>query len=112
MMRMRPGASVCVIAASGGYPGKYAQGLPIAGLDAGGRDEDVVVFHAGTATTNGAVVTGGGRVLAVTAVAGEGEGESAMKSALSKAYCAMEKISFEGMQYRRDIGWRAVRDGL
>jgi phosphoribosylamine---glycine ligase len=109
-VRMRPGASACVIAASGGYPGKYAQGLPIKGLDAAGRDEDVVVFHAGTATKDGTVVTAGGRVLAVTALAGEGE--SAMKSALSKAYAAMEAISFEGMQYRRDIGWRAVRDGL
>jgi phosphoribosylamine--glycine ligase len=111
-VRMRPGASVCVIAASGGYPGKYAQGLPIKGLDAAGRDGDVVVFHAGTVTKDGAVVTAGGRVLAVTALAGEGEGESAMKSALNKAYSAMEKISFEGMQYRRDIGWRAVRNGL
>jgi phosphoribosylamine---glycine ligase len=116
-LRMRPGASVCVIAASGGYPGKYAQGLPIAGLDAAAGDEDVVVFHAGTAFSgemgkDGAIVTAGGRVLAVTAVADAGVGESALKSALAKAYSAMEKISFEEMQYRRDIGWRALRDGL
>jgi phosphoribosylamine--glycine ligase len=111
-VRMRPGASVCVIAASGGYPGKYGQGLPIKGLDAVGRDEDVVVFHAGTAMKDAAVVTAGGRVLALTAAADQDAGESALKSALSKAYSAMEKISFEGMQYRRDIGWRAVRDGL
>jgi phosphoribosylamine--glycine ligase len=111
-VRMRPGASVCVIAASGGYPGKYAQGLPIAGLDAAAADADVVVFHAGTATKDGAVVTAGGRVLAVTAWSDAGAEESALKNALGKAYGAMEKLSFEGMQYRRDIGWRALRDGL
>jgi phosphoribosylamine---glycine ligase len=111
-IRMRPGASVCVIAASGGYPGKYAQGLPITGLDAAGRDEDVVVFHSGTGMKDGAVVTAGGRVLAVTAFAEGNASESALKNALGKAYDAMEKISFEGMQYRRDIGWRALRDGL
>ncbi|HXE06455.1 MAG TPA: phosphoribosylamine--glycine ligase [Acidobacteriaceae bacterium] len=111
-IRMRPGASVCVIAASGGYPGKYAQGLAIAGLDGPGRDEDVVVFHAGTALKDDAVVTAGGRVLAVTAVSDADERQSAMKSALGKAYGAMAHISFEGMQYRRDIGWRALRDGL
>ncbi|HEY5055991.1 MAG TPA: phosphoribosylamine--glycine ligase [Acidobacteriaceae bacterium] len=114
-VRIRAGASVCVIAASGGYPGKYAQGLPIAGLDAAAAHQDVVVFHAGTALseetgTDGAAVTAGGRVLAVTAVA-DASGP-AMKSALVKAYGAMAKISFEGMQYRRDIGWRALRDGL
>jgi phosphoribosylamine--glycine ligase len=109
---MRPGASVCVIAASGGYPGKYAQGMAISGLDTVAGDADVVVFHAGTVAKDGAIVTAGGRVLAVTAVADAGGGESALKSALAKAYGAMEKISFEGMQYRRDIGWRALRDGL
>jgi phosphoribosylamine---glycine ligase len=111
-IRMRPGASVCVIAASGGYPGKYAQGLPIAGLDAAGRDEDLVVFHSGTGLKDGAVVTAGGRVLAVTAFAEGNASGPALKNALGKAYDAMEKISFEGMQYRRDIGWRALRDGL
>jgi len=113
-IKLRPGASVCVIAASGGYPGKYAQGLAIAGLDAVADDADVLVFHSGTAFSNGAVVTAGGRVLGVTAVSGaEGsERGSALKTALSKAYAAMEKIKFEGMQYRRDIGWRALRDGL
>jgi len=116
-IRMRPGASVCVIAASGGYPGKYVQGLPIAGLEAAASDADVVVFHSGTAfsTTaakDGAIVTAGGRVLGVTAVAGAAAAGSALQVALGKAYGAMEKIKFEGMQYRRDIGWRALRDGL
>ncbi len=111
-IRMRPGASVCVIAASGGYPGKYAQGLPIAGLDGAAQNEDVVVFHAGTAIEGAGVVTAGGRVLAVTAAAEAGGSGSALKSALGEVYGALEKISFEGMQYRRDIGWRALRDGL
>jgi phosphoribosylamine--glycine ligase len=122
-IRMRPGASVCVIAASGGYPGKYASGLPIAGLDSVG-DPDVVVFHSGTAVKDGAVVTAGGRVLGVTAVSratamapgsasGPGsKGGSALWDALGKAYGALRGISFEGMQFRGDIGWRALRDGL
>jgi phosphoribosylamine--glycine ligase len=114
-IRMRPGASVCVIAASGGYPGKYASGLPIAGLDSV-RDPDVVVFHSGTAEKDGAMVTAGGRVLGVTAISGsEGSGSargSALQDALGKAYAALGGISFEGMQFRRDIGWRALRDGL
>jgi phosphoribosylamine---glycine ligase len=72
------------------------------------------VFHSGTTLRDGAVVTAGGRVLGVTAVAGREGSErgSALQAALGKAYAAMEKIKFEGMQYRRDIGWRALRDGL
>jgi phosphoribosylamine--glycine ligase len=120
---MRPGASVCVIAASGGYPGKYASGLPIAGLDSV-SDPDVVVFHSGTALKDGTMVTAGGRVLGVTAVSrasakapgsasGPGsKGGSALWDALGKAYGALQGISFEGMQFRGDIGWRALRDGL
>jgi phosphoribosylamine--glycine ligase len=122
-IKMRPGASVCVIAASGGYPGKYASGMPIAGLDSVG-DPDVVVFHSGTAAKDGAVVTAGGRVLGVTAVSratalapgtasGPGSaGGSPLWDALGKAYGALAGISFEGMQFRGDIGWRALRDGL
>jgi len=112
-IRMRPGASVCVIAASGGYPGKYVSGLPIGGLDSVG-DADVVVFHSGTAMKDGAIVTAGGRVLGVTAVsrAALPAGTSVLQDALGKAYAALGGISFEGMQYRRDIGWRALRDGL
>jgi phosphoribosylamine--glycine ligase len=111
-VRMRPGASACVIAASGGYPGKYASGLTIAGMEAA-KDADTVVFHSGTALKDGAVVTAGGRVLAVTSAAEEpADGKSALQVALGRAYGALGKISFEGMQYRRDIGWRALRDGL
>ena len=105
-VRMKPGASVCVVAASGGYPGTYASGKVISGLDEVGSDEDVVVFHAGTARRGHEVVTAGGRVLAVTAGS-----ELGLKDALGKAYAAMETISFEGMQYRRDIGRRAMEAG-
>jgi phosphoribosylamine---glycine ligase len=122
-IQMRPGASVCVIAASGGYPGKYVSDLPIVGLDSVG-DPDVVVFHSGTAGKDGKIVTAGGRVLGVTAVSrataiapgtasGPGsKGGSALWDALGKAYGALRGISFEGMQFRGDIGWRALRDGL
>jgi phosphoribosylamine--glycine ligase len=111
-IRMRPGASACVVAASGGYPGKYVSGLPISGLDAV-RDADTVVFHSGTLAVDGAVVTAGGRVLAVTSAAETAAGgESPLRVALGKTYDALAQISFEGMQYRRDIGWRALRDGL
>lgn len=100
-VRLRAGASACVIAASGGYPGRYASGKVISGLDA--VPEGVVVFHAGTALREGGVVTAGGRVLAVTAAS-----EAGLKEALAKAYAGLAEIRFEGMQYRRDIGWRAV----
>jgi phosphoribosylamine--glycine ligase len=116
-IRIKPGASVCVIAASGGYPGKYASGLPISGLGVA-TNPDVVIFHSGTgfsnaAEKNGAIVTAGGRVLSITAVSGPQRAPgTALKTALASAYAALEKISFDGMQFRRDIGWRALRDGL
>jgi phosphoribosylamine--glycine ligase len=82
--------------ASGGYPRAYEKGKPITGLDA--VDADVVVFHAGTAARDGAIVTNGGRVLGVTATAGT------MEEARVKAYANVERIHFDGMHYRRDIG--------
>ena len=112
-IQMRPGASVCVIAASQGYPSKYPSGFPISGLDSV-HDPDVVVFHSGTAVRNGAIVTAGGRVLGVTAVSGPSfsASTSALQDALRKAYGVLGGISFKGMHFRRDIGWRALRDGL
>lgn len=101
-VRMKPGASVCVIAASAGYPGKYTSGLSISGLDDSAREEGVVVFHSGTARKGEAIVTAGGRVLAITAVAAD------LPAALAAAYRRLEGISFEGMQFRRDIAWRAL----
>jgi phosphoribosylamine--glycine ligase len=113
-IRTRPGASVCVIAASGGYPGKYVSGLPISGLDAVQRDGDAITFHSGTALRDGEIVTAGGRVLGITSASGPSADPScsALQTALGEAYAALGKISFEGMQFRRDIGWRALRDGL
>ena len=112
-IKMRPGASVCVIAASGGYPGKVVNGMPISGLNSP-LDPTTVVFHAGTAAQDGAVVTAGGRVLAVTSVSDEqiAAATTPLQDALAKAYAALEKISFEGMQFRRNIAWRALRNGL
>ena len=102
-VKMRPGASACVIAASGGYPGKYASGRVIHGLTPNQSREDMVVFHAGTAAKDGQLVTAGGRVLAVSAMAPD------LRSALDKAYAELARISFDGMQFRRDIGHRALR---
>jgi phosphoribosylamine--glycine ligase len=93
-------ASVCVNVASGGYPGKYSTGLPIRGVDAAEARPGVQVFHAGTATRDGTLVTAGGRVLGVTAVA------ESMEAAIAAAYAAVHEISFEGMHYRTDIGRR------
>ena len=100
-VRMHPGASACVIAASAGYPGKYTSGKPIEGLPAQPSDQ-AVVFHAGTSVKDGQLVTAGGRVLAVTAMA------PGLRAALDLAYAQLAKISFEGMQFRRDIGHRAL----
>jgi phosphoribosylamine---glycine ligase len=103
-IKMRPGASVCIIAASGGYPGKYATGKFITGLTpANQQADDVVSFHSGTALRDSQLVTAGGRVLAITAVATD------LRTALDKAYAELAKISFEGMQFRRDIAHRALR---
>ncbi|MCL2546554.1 MAG: phosphoribosylamine--glycine ligase [Oscillospiraceae bacterium] len=91
----RKQASVCIVMASGGYPGDYPKGFPITGLD---DVQDAIVFHAGTANTNGQVVTNGGRVLGITAL-----GEN-MPEALAAAYTALRPIAFEGAFFRTDIG--------
>lgn len=101
-VRWKPGASACVIAASAGYPGTPTVGLPIEGLGEP-MPPDVQVFHSGTAMKDGQVVTAGGRVLGVTAVA------ETLEAALLKAYEALGEVRFEGMQFRRDIGHRALR---
>jgi len=91
-------AAVCIVLASGGYPGPIEKGKVITGIEAASADPDVVVFHAGTALKDGKVVTNGGRVLGVTALG------ATLEEARAKAYAAAEKISFEGKQLRRDIG--------
>jgi phosphoribosylamine--glycine ligase len=94
-------AAVCVVLAAGGYPGTYAKGAEIRGLEAAAQVEGVEILHAGTARQGEAVVTAGGRVLSVSA-----RGES-IEQAAERAYTAAARIDFDGMQYRRDIGWRA-----
>jgi len=95
-------ASVCVVMASKGYPGDYEKGKPIKGLKEVSRMEDVFVFHAGTALKDGQVVTNGGRVLGVT-----GLGED-IPRAIERTYQAVKKISWSGVQYRTDIGQKAL----
>jgi phosphoribosylamine--glycine ligase len=102
-MRWTPGAAACVIASSAGYPGKYKTGLPISGLAAAAKVPGVEVFHSGSALVDGQLVTAGGRVLGVTAVA------PSLEEALARAYQAMEEIHFEGMYFRHDIGHRALK---
>jgi len=97
-----PGASVCVVLASGGYPGQYETGKPIAGLDAAAALDNVVVFHAGTRKADGGFVTAGGRVLGVTARGPD------LRAAVARAYAAAGKIKFEGRHYRKDIGTRGL----
>jgi phosphoribosylamine--glycine ligase len=101
--RWKPGASACVVAASEGYPGSYTVGYPISGLEAAAEVPGVEIFHAGTSFDGSQYRTAGGRVLNVTATA------ATLREALQSAYAAMSKISFAGMVYRRDIGWRAVK---
>jgi phosphoribosylamine--glycine ligase len=96
-MKWKPGASACVVMASGGYPGKFAVGKEIRGLADAARVADVKVLHAGTKAGE-AIVTSGGRVLGVTATGIN------LGAALQKAYEAVGKIQFEGMHYRKDIG--------
>jgi len=95
-------AAVCVVMASGGYPADYEKGFPISGLDEAEDIEDLVVFHAGTALKDGQIVNSGGRVLGVT-----GLGRT-VAQAIERAYAGVEKISWQGVQYRRDIGQKAL----
>ncbi len=94
-------SSVCVVLASGGYPGSYTKGQVIKGLEQ--MPPEITVFHAGTAKKGQDTVTAGGRVLGVTAIGSD------ILIAIKSAYKAVEKISFDGMQYRQDIGRRAVQ---
>lgn len=95
-------ACACIIMASGGYPKSYPKGIEISGLENGQLD-GVTVYHAGTAIKDGKLVTSGGRVLGVTATG------KTLVQALEKSYVAVEKISFDGAHYRKDIGQRALK---
>lgn len=101
-LRWKKDASVCVVLASDGYPGSYRKGEVITGLEEAEAMDGVVVFHAGTTLENGNILTDGGRVLGVTGL------DTDIKSAITKTYSAVNKIHFNGMQYRRDIGLRAI----
>ena len=92
------GAAACVVMASGGYPVSYKKGIEMFGMDDNGQVDGAVVYHAGTKYENGKFYTNGGRVLGVTATA------ATLDEALKKAYAAVDKISFDGMHFRRDIG--------
>jgi len=94
-------AAIGIVMASGGYPGDYEKGRPISGLD-GIDDDQVKVFHAGTALADGAVVTSGGRVLCVVAR------DDTVAQAQRRAYAATRRIAWDGAFYRTDIGYRAV----
>ncbi len=96
-------ASVCVVIAAGGYPGRYEKGTPIGGLEEAASEDGVMVFHAGTALENGKIVSAGGRVLGVTALG------PTVREAIEKAYRAVGKISFPGSHFRKDIGMKALK---
>jgi phosphoribosylamine---glycine ligase len=102
-LKWKPEASVCVVMASGGYPGDYEKGKPIWGLDDAAKLREVKVFHAGTTLKDGQIVTNGGRVLGVTALGKD------LKAAQAAAYAAVERIHFDGAQFRRDIGAKGAK---
>ena len=95
-------SAVCVVIASGGYPGAYEKGVTITGLDQAAQMRDIKVFHAGTALKNGQVVTNGGRVLGVTALGMD------LAAARNHAYEAIEKIAFQNAHFRKDIAAKAL----
>ena len=96
-------ASVCVVMASGGYPGTFEVGKKIMGLEDAGKVQGAKVFHAGTSKRDGAYYTAGGRVLGVTARAAD------LPTAVQRAYDVVSKIGFEGAHYRKDIAARALK---
>ena len=105
-VKFSDGAAACVILASGGYPVSYEKGKPISGLTDGqlAGEENITVYHSGTAIQeDGKLVTNGGRVLGVTATADR------LTAAITQAYAAAEKISFEKLHKRTDIGFRALK---
>jgi phosphoribosylamine--glycine ligase len=101
--RWSPDASVCVVMASGGYPGTIEVGKKITGIEEADRLEGVKVFHAGTSTREGSFYAAGGRVLGVTARAAR------LQDAVARAYAAVDKIKFDGAHYRKDIAGRALK---
>lgn len=97
-------AAVCVVMASGGYPVRYESGYEISGLDELESDKDIMVFHAGTKRDGDKILTNGGRVIGVTAVADN------LDNAIKRAYEGVSKVSFKDAHYRRDIGIKRYKD--
>jgi phosphoribosylamine--glycine ligase len=104
-IKWKPDSAVCVVMASGGYPGSYEKGKIISGLENAAKLSNVSVFHAGTAFKDGKTVTAGGRVLGVTGLG------PVVAAAIDNAYQGVREITFEGAHYRRDIGARALETG-
>ena len=103
LLRWKDETCVCVVMASGGYPGTYRKGVAIKGLEKAGALPEVMIFHAGTAMQDEQVVTSGGRVLGVTALG------QTLPDALKRAYAAVSRITFDQAQYRTDIAARALK---
>ena len=101
LVTIRPEAAATVVIAAKGYPGSYAKGTPITGLEEAAKVENAIVFHAGTALKEGKTVTSGGRILAVSALGAD------LRSAVNRAYEAVRQIGIEGAHYRQDIAHRA-----
>jgi phosphoribosylamine--glycine ligase len=101
-VRTLPGAAVCVVLASGGYPASYEKGKTITFAPGLEKMKDVFIFHAGTSSVDSKIVTSGGRVLGVTGLGAD------TARAVRAAYAAIKKISFEGMYYRSDIAYREI----
>ena len=104
-IKWKPESAVCVIMASGGYPGKYEKGKEIKGLEKAAGHKNVMVFHSGTSMKDSTIVTDGGRVLGVTGLG------AVVAAAIDNAYAGVREISFDGAHYRRDIGARALETG-
>ena len=102
-LELRPDSTLCVVMATQGYPGSYAKGSEIKGLDALKSEENLIVFHAGTQQEGNKITANGGRVLGVTAMA------STIEAAQKKAYAAVDQIDWPQGFCRRDIGWRAIK---
>jgi len=102
-LQWKEDAAVCVVMASGGYPGTYQKGKAIQGLEEAAKVEGVVIFHAGTARRGAHLLTDGGRVLGVT-----GRGRD-VREAITRTYEAVRRISWEGVHFRTDIGAKALR---
>jgi phosphoribosylamine--glycine ligase len=98
-----PRPAVCVVMASGGYPGPYEKGKVISGIDDAEKLDDVVVFQAGTKRKDGKLLTSGGRVLGVTALGSD------LRAAIDRAYAAVDRITWDGAYCRRDIGAKGLR---